>query len=147
MDWEHLKHVLSPKVQGAWNLHQLTKDMPLDFFVCFSSVASLLGSPGQGNYAAANAFLDGFVHHRRSLGLPGLSVNWGPWADMGMAADMSLRERERWVQRGMGTIAPERGLEILGQLMAQDAVRVGALPVNWRKFIPEFFSEITAAAP
>ena len=139
MDWERLKHVLSPKVQGAWHLHQLTKDMPLDFFVCFSSVASLLGSPGQGNYAAANAFLDGFVHHRRALGLPGLSVNWGPWADMGMAAGMSLREQERWVQRGMGTIAPERGLEILGQLMAQDAVQAGAIPVNWRKFIPELF--------
>ncbi len=141
MDWGRLKHVLSPKVQGAWHLHQLTKDMPLDFFVCFSSVASLLGSPGQGNYAAANAFLDGFAHHRRALGLPGLSVNWGPWAEMGMAADMSLRERERWVQRGMGTIAPERGLEILGQLMAQEAVQAGALPVNWRKFIPEFFQK------
>ncbi len=81
-NWSRFAKVLAPKVQGAWNLHALTQDLPLDFFVCFSSVASLLGSPSQGNYAAANAFMDALVHYRRNLGLPGLSINWGPWAEV-----------------------------------------------------------------
>ena len=69
---------MAPKLKGAWNLHTLTRDITLDFFVCFSSTASLFGSPGQGNYAAANAYLDALAHYRQSQGLPGLSINWGP---------------------------------------------------------------------
>jgi len=75
LDAESFRRVLAPKVLGAWNLHKLTGDLPLDFFVVFSSVASILGSPGQANYAAANAFLDGLAHDRRSHGLPCLSIN------------------------------------------------------------------------
>ena len=89
LDAESFRRVLAPKVLGAWNLHTLTADLPLDFFVVFSSVASVLGSPGQANYAAANAFLDGLAHDRRSQGLPCLSINWGPWAEVGMAARAS----------------------------------------------------------
>src|SRR6516164_7780050 len=68
---------MAPKVRGGWELHRLTRGVPLDFFVCFSSMASLTGSPGQTNYASANAFLDSLAHHRRARGLPGLSINWG----------------------------------------------------------------------
>ena len=80
--------VMAPKVDGAWHLHETTRDAELDFFVGFSSGGAVLGAGGQGGYAAANAFLDGLAAHRASRGLAGLSVAWGPWADLGMTADL-----------------------------------------------------------
>ena len=84
LDPAALNTVLRPKVMGGWLLHRLLEDAPLDFFVLFSSAGSLLGQPGQGNYAAANAFLDALAHHRRAQGRPALSVNWGAWAELGL---------------------------------------------------------------
>lgn len=136
--WSRFAKVLAPKVEGAWNLHTLTKDLPLDFFVCFSSVASLLGSPSQGNYAAANAFMDALVHYRRSLGLPGLSINWGPWAEVGMAADLDSRSKNRIAESGFAAISSELGLQLLGDLLKQDATQVGVMSVNWAKFLQQF---------
>jgi acyl transferase domain-containing protein/acyl carrier protein len=136
-DWPRFERVLAPKLRGAWNLHQQTKDRPLDFFVLFSSVASLLGSPGQANYAAANAGLDALAHHRRSLGLPALSINWGQWAGEGMASGVG----ERIEAQGLRRIDPARGLEVLGRLMASDAVQVGVLPVDWNEFFRKAGSE------
>ena len=91
--WQRFTKVMAPKVQGAWNLHNLSQHESLDFFVMFSSSASLLGAPGQGNYAAANAFLDALASYRRSQGLAGLSINWGPWAEVGMTAKLQLGVR------------------------------------------------------
>ena len=88
---EQLDTALRPKVDGGWWLHELTED--LDLFVTFSSIAGLLGSPGQANYAAANTFLDALIAHRRSLGLQGASIAWGPWAEVGMAADPAVAQR------------------------------------------------------
>ena len=70
LNWERFSKVMAPKIDGSWNLYQLTKNLRLDFFVLFSSLASVFGNAGQGNYAAANAFLDALAHHRRNLGLP-----------------------------------------------------------------------------
>src|SRR4029079_4278167 len=87
--WGRLSTVFAPKVAGAWNLHAHTRDLPLDFFVLFSSAASVFGSAGQSNYAAANAFLGALARERRRLGLPATSISWGPWAEGGLAAEVS----------------------------------------------------------
>ncbi|AOX01783.1 short-chain dehydrogenase [Moorena producens PAL-8-15-08-1] len=138
MSWESLRSVMAPKLEGAWNLHTLTQNSPLDFFICFSSVASLLGSPGQGNYAAANAFMDGLVYHRRAMGLPGLSINWGPWSTAGMAVNLDSRYQSRMVAMGISPLASEQGLQILGQLLEKSLPQVGVLPVEWSVFQEQF---------
>ena len=128
-DRERFARVLAPKVQGAWNLHESTLGLPLDFFVLYSSTAALLGSPGQANHGAANAFLDTLAHFRRAQGLPALSINWGPWADVGKAAGL----------RGAVMIPPERGLEIFGRLAGSTAAQVAVIPFGlrqWREFYP-----------
>jgi len=135
---ERFDRVLAAKAMGAWHLHELTREDPLAAFVLFSSAASLLGSPGQGNYAAANAFLDALAHHRHSEELPALSVNWGSWAEVGMAARLKDSEGERWAAAGVGWIEPHQGLETLAQVMAEGKVQVGVLPINW----PRFFERI-----
>jgi acyl transferase domain-containing protein/acyl carrier protein len=143
LNQERFKRVLAPKVAGAWNLHVLTLDEPLDFFVLFSSASSLLGSPGQGNYAAANAFLDALAHYRRASGRPGLSINWGPWAEVGQAA---RPDREKYLSaRGFSAIEPEQGFEAFIYLLPQNAAQVGILPVNWAKFTEQFANDATAS--
>ncbi|MDJ0620297.1 MAG: SDR family NAD(P)-dependent oxidoreductase [Calothrix sp. MO_192.B10] len=135
---ERFSRVMAPKVAGAWNLHNLTTGLPLDFFVCFSSVASSLGTSGQSNYVAANAFLDSLAHHRQALGLPCLTVNWGAWAQTGMAKDLSKAHQSRLKGWGMDFIIPQQGLQMLGQLLQQQAVQVSVMPVNWSKWLGRF---------
>ncbi|NJM22819.1 MAG: type I polyketide synthase [Richelia sp. SM1_7_0] len=136
--WQRFEEVMAAKVRGSWNLHHLTQDIPLDCFVCFSSVAALLGSPTQGNYAAANAFMDTLVNYRRKQGKPGLSINWGAWGEVGMAAKLDIRHQQRITASGFSTIAPQQALQILGDLLTQDATQVGVTPINWMKFIQQF---------
>ncbi|MCX6047698.1 MAG: type I polyketide synthase, partial [Chloroflexi bacterium] len=118
--------VLWPKVQGVWHLHRLTQAHPLDFFVCFSSAAALLGSPGQSNYAAANAFLDTLMQQRRQQGQPGLSINWGPWAEIGMAAHL----KDQLARQGTAMIAPQQGRELFQYLLNQNVAQIGVLPLQ-----------------
>jgi NAD(P)-dependent dehydrogenase (short-subunit alcohol dehydrogenase family)/acyl carrier protein len=136
--WDRFWRVMAPKVQGAWNLHALSAQLPLDHFVLFSSVASLLGSPGQGNYAAANAFLDGLARYRRSVGLPAVSVNWGAWAEAGMAARMSERDRARWAGWGVRGLPPGEGLDLLGRLVHVETAQVGAVSLDWEQYFRSF---------
>nr|VFJ42996.1 MAG: Acyl transferase domain-containing protein [Candidatus Kentron sp. DK] len=134
-----LDRVLAPKVAGGWILHTLTRDLPLDFFVCFSSMTSILGSSGQVNYAAANAFLDALAHYRHALGLPGLSLDWGTWGEVGMAANLDTRARERLAGMGIDVIDPERGVSIMTGLMGDpDRIQVGVFPVDWAGFLKRF---------
>ena len=151
---ERFDRVMAAKVGGAWNLHELTQDLPLDMFVLFSSAASLMGSPGQGNYASANAFLDALAHHRRGLKLPALSVNWGSWDEVGMAARLKESEGQRWQAAGIGWIGVDQGLATLERLMLDDRVQAAVLPIDWPKFFeripsgsePAWLMEIAAAA-
>jgi len=130
LDSESFRRVLAPKVLGAWNLHSLTEDLPLDFFVLFSSVASVLGSPGQANYAAANAFLDGLAEDRRSRGLPCLSINWGPWAEVGMAARAASARGP--ASRVMHPLAPAQALAVLDRLFEKNgSPQAVVMSVDW----------------
>lgn len=137
-----LTSVLRPKVHGGWNLHLLTRFMALDFFVLFSSAASILGSPGQANYAAANAFLDVLAHERRRQGLPALSINWGPWSgNGGMSANLGIANERRWRQSGIDFVSPSDGLEALGHLLRCKQSQMAVLPVDWERFLRRFSNE------
>jgi NADP-dependent 3-hydroxy acid dehydrogenase YdfG len=131
--WEKFARVMAPKVQGAWNLHHLTLHQPLDFFVLFSGAASLLGSPGQANHSAANAFLDAFAVYRQSMKLPGLSINWGPVAQIGAAAERHADERAE--EKGIGAIPPQQVLAALTLLMSHPSGSVGVVPIHWSEFM------------
>jgi acyl carrier protein len=101
----------------------------------FSSAGSLMGQPGQGNYAAANAFLDALAHHRRAQGLPALSINWGPWAELGFAGTTGGRRlAKRLALLGVRGMAPKQALQALERLLSEDAVQGVAIPVDWRQY-------------
>ncbi len=135
LDAASLRAVLRPKVMGGWLLHRLLHDVALDFFVLFSSAGSVLGQPGQGNYAAANAFLDALAHHRHAQGRPALSINWGAWAGEGFAELAGgKRLAARLALLGISSIAPARALETLERLLGQSATQVVAVPVNWKQY-------------
>ena len=118
-DWSRFVRVLAPKVQGSWNLHEASLNKPLDFFVLFSSVASSIGSPGQINYSSANAYMDALAYFRQEKGLPALSINWGPWAEVGLASQLTDRHH------GTGFIAfkPEEGIKAFELALKQKILK------------------------
>ncbi len=132
--WERFETVLRPKLDGLWNLHKLTRTCALDYFVAFSSTAALFGSAGQGNYAAANAFLDGLAHHRYLQGLPALSINWGPWGEVGMAAMAGAVSEAVREAHGILTLSPRQGVEALEAALGNRArAQVGVVSVDWNR--------------
>lgn len=127
--------VLAPKVEGTWSLHDATLDDTLDFFVMFSSMAAIHPQPGMGIYAAANAFLDGFAHYRRGLGLPATAVNWGGWDQIGLARVAGTeRSLQGYREQGIRNFSASEALEALGEAMRGDSTQVMALPMDWKKF-------------
>jgi acyl transferase domain-containing protein/acyl carrier protein len=133
LTWPRFETVMRPKVLGSWHLHVATRDVPLDFFVLFSTGSSIMGAAGQANYAAANAFLDGLAHQRRSLGLPATSINWGAWSEVGMAAAVSESSRHRWRAHGLSMIAPADGIRTFGHIMDELPTQIAVLPFDWSK--------------
>jgi acyl transferase domain-containing protein/acyl carrier protein len=125
-------NVFAPKVRGALLLDKLTRADPLDLFVTFSSIAAVLGAPGQANYAAANAILDLLAHERRHRGLRALSINWGAWAEVGAAADRGLTEQ--LAARGVGALTPAQGISALERLLQDDTAQAIVAPMDWQRF-------------
>jgi len=138
LERDQMFKVLAPKLEGTWNLQRLTRDIPLDFFVCYSSIGSLIGPPGQASHAAANSFLDAFAEYRRGLGLPALSVNWGPWADVGYSAERGLNDG--LAAKGIYPVSREMALSSLGTLLnLQDCRQAGVFDFDaerWRRSLP-----------
>ncbi len=108
---ERIDRVLAPKLDGAWHLHELTEDLDLSAFILFSAGAGTIGSPGQSNYAAANAFLDALAAHRRERGLPGVSMVWGLWAG-GLAGEQTAADEARMGHAGLLALSVEDGLSL-----------------------------------
>lgn len=131
MDNNLFDEAYDPKAKGAWNLHQALLLQPLEFFVLFSSLGSLLPAGGQGNYAAGNACIDALAAYRRSLGLPALSINWGPWS-IGMVDKLQLIDIFR--SNGIDIITPALGMRLLEYLIVQNISQVVVLSAGWRAF-------------
>lgn len=129
MSEQEFRDVLRPKVLGGWNLHRQFRTRELDFFVLFSSIASVVVSAGQANYSAGNAFLDALAHHRRTLGLPALSINWGPWGEIGMATNLDLVEF--FGSRGFYPMTNAQGLDAMDALLHQRPAQVTVVGANW----------------
>ena len=148
LDADRVERVFGPKVTGTWNLHQLTMHDSLDFFVGYASIAGFLGSAGQANHAAANAFIDALAQHRRANGLAAVSIDWGAWDEIGAAVRYGVLARAAGV--GVRSIAPTDGLAILSQIFSGSAAQVAALPVDWTTFlalrngpVPAFFARMS----
>jgi NADPH:quinone reductase-like Zn-dependent oxidoreductase len=129
--WERFQKVLEPKAVGAWHLHLLTKHLDLDFFLLYSSASAILGSPGQANYAAANGFLNGLAAYRHTQGLQATSVNWGPWAEAGMAA--SEVARANLGKQGLTPLEPNEAFAALNEIVAQGTAQATVIKANWQR--------------
>ena len=149
-DMASFDKVMAPKLAGAWYLHEETKSLALDMFVLFSSLSSLLGAPGQANYAAANAFLDGLAAYRRGLGMPATAINWGPWGEVGMAANSQVEANAK--ASGVHLIDPQVGLGWFEQVLEGNPVQRGLMEIDWAALanmsgsIPAFLSELDVKA-
>jgi NADPH:quinone reductase-like Zn-dependent oxidoreductase len=139
-EWSRFDKVFAPKVLGGWNLHRLTRNRSLDFVVYFSSAVTMLGSAGQSNYVAANAFLDALAHYQHSQGMPALSINWGPWSDVGMAATNG--REQRLASHGIGTMTSHEAVKLLEQTIERSVrqdeaacfCQVGVISIDWSRF-------------
>ena len=152
--WSEARRVVRGKAHGAWVLHALTRDMPLDFFIMYSAAGLLLGAAGQGLYPAANAELDALARARQLMGLPALSVAWGAWAGPGMAAGAAAQGRDVWAERGLATLTPAEGFAGLQGLLRDRVACAAVLPIDWSQFMSrlplgvdrEFFAAVASGA-
>jgi phthiocerol/phenolphthiocerol synthesis type-I polyketide synthase C len=122
--------VFAPKVAGNWWLHTATTDLDLDWWMTFSSASSMLGTPGQGAYSAANAWVDGLVDYRRSLGLPAVGINWGPWAEVGRAQFLA--------SLGISMITAEEGMAAMALVLAADRSHTGVFSLDAKQWFQSF---------
>jgi acyl transferase domain-containing protein/acyl carrier protein len=133
LDRQRMWRVLAPKMQGSWNLHRQTQRYPLDFFVLFSSLSSVFGHAGQGNYAAANMFLDALAWQRRAQGLPALTINWGYLGEVGYLAERP-QLGERLQRQGVLSFTVKQALTLLERAMQRQAIQVSVMRVDWPRW-------------
>jgi NADPH:quinone reductase-like Zn-dependent oxidoreductase len=136
-DAERFDRVAASKISGALNLHRASARDPLDFFALYSSTSALLGSPGQANYAAANAFLDSLALHRRAIGLPATSIAWGAWGEVGMASRLSEAQRARWASAGIGLLESSEAFTRLERALVGEAAHVAVMAIEPERFLHE----------
>ena len=134
--WDSFKNVLGPKVAGAWNLHTCTESLGLDYFVLYSSYASIMGSAGAANYAAANSFMDALAHYRRSRGLSAVAINWGIWSGEGHGAIPGLEEILAY--RGIKSFRPSQGLEILKEILVGSQPQEICFPLDINRWFQAY---------
>jgi acyl transferase domain-containing protein/acyl carrier protein len=146
---ERIAAILQPKVAGAVNLHELTRDLALDFFILFSSGASLLGLSGFGAYAAANAYLDGFARRLRSEGRAAVSVNWGAWGEAGAFSLRGPDAQRRYREHGIGALSSDEALQLLTTLLERPPSQIAAFRYAWDRYaalfsepLPAFFDDV-----
>ena len=137
MTWEQIQSVMNAKISGAWNLHTQTSNHKLDFFILFSSIGSIFGPAAQANYAASNSFMDQLALSRVQNGQPALVINWGAWAEIGLAA-RHAQQSQVGAMRGINLIQPDQGIAIFDRIWNQQG-QVIAVPVKWQ----ELFTHIT----
>jgi acyl transferase domain-containing protein/NADPH:quinone reductase-like Zn-dependent oxidoreductase/SAM-dependent methyltransferase/acyl carrier protein len=130
---ERVRAVVTPKARGAWLLHEATRKMNLDCFVMFSSVSSIFGNPAQGNYSAANAFIDALAHHRQALGLPALTVNWGVLGGEGYVA-RNERVADFLARQGTLGVSPGEAMSLLESFLRAGSAQPIAIRVDWGKW-------------
>jgi myxalamid-type polyketide synthase MxaE and MxaD len=136
LDWDTMVRVLRPKVMGGWLLHKLLPEVEL--FVNFSSINALLGMPGQGNYAAANAFLDSLAAYRQAQGRHTLSINWGVWEGMGYAATpVGAESSVQLAAQGIGSFSANEGAQVFGSVLNWNQPGLVVVPADWNQYQSE----------
>lgn len=141
------EEVMRPKLAGTWNLHELTQSDALDFFILFSSVAALLGSPAQASYAAANAYLDALTLYRRAHGLPATTVAWGAWSEIGMAAGSTSRTRSAGQHTHLAMMSPRQALDLFAAAFdpaAPPSIAIGNLSAAWLQQVRQRAASVPA---
>lgn len=136
---KRFSRVMDPKVAGAWNLHLASADLALDHFVMFSSIAGLIGTPGQANYVAANCFLDALAHYRRKVGLHALSVNWGAISQVGILA-RNKKTSKQLIEMGVYGITPAQATEMLGLLLQTSSTHIAFAHISPQNTIRDSLS-------
>ena len=147
LDWDRFSRVFEPKVYGSWLLHERTKSLELDFFILQSSLLSLLGSAGQGNYSAGNTFLDSLAAHRRGAGFPATVINWSAWSGGGLATVSGARGEAMWSSLGVKFISPDLAIQAFDELMHRDVEQIAVAIADWPTYTgklgkPPFLSEL-----
>jgi acyl transferase domain-containing protein/surfactin synthase thioesterase subunit/acyl carrier protein len=147
LNWERFAPLFEPRVYGSWLLHEYTKSLELDFFILESSLLSLLGSAGQGNYTASSAFLDSLAAHRRATGLPATTINWSAWSGGGLATISGARGEAIWSSLGVKLISPDLAMRAFEKLMHHNVDQIAIAIVDWPTYAgkvgePPFLAEL-----